>query len=142
MSTIRINGHDGSVVVEVSGYERPEAIYGSDANWLSSTIEVTAGPFYGRYAATLTTHDLAAFGVELEALVAGKQSKAAFTTDEGWLTLEIAIAPRGCGKVNGEALCARGPIAKLSFEFETDQTYLANAMRAVTDTVGVFPIKT
>ena len=142
MSTVQIKGHDGSVVIEVSQYERPDAADRSDANWLSTTIEVKAGPFSGRYPATLTTHDLAAFSTELEALLAGKKSKAAFVTDEGWLSLEITIDSRGSGKVAGEASCDQGPKAKLSFAFETDQTYLAEARRAMADIVGTFPVKT
>jgi hypothetical protein len=141
MSTLQIKGHDGSVVIEVSQYERPDATDRSDANWLSSTIEVKVGSFSGRYAATLTTHDFAAFGTELEALLAREKSIAVFVTDEGWLSLEITIDSRGSGKVIGEA-CDQGPRAKLSFAFETDQTYLAEARRAVADLVRTFPVKT
>lgn len=142
MSTIRIKGHDGSVGIEVFRYERPNAVDRSDANWLASTIEVNAGPFSGRYSANLTTHDLAAFSAELETLLAGKNPKAVFATDEGWLSLEITIDSRGGGKVIGEASCDRGPKAKLSFVFETDQTCLAEARDSATDIVDAFPIKT
>lgn len=142
MSTLRIQGHDGSLVIEVSQYERPDATDRSDANWLSTTIEVNVGPFRGRYAAPLTTHDLAAFSAELEALLARKKSRAVFVTDEGWLSLEITIDPHGSGKVTGEASCDRGPKAKLSFAFEADQTYLVEARRSVMEIVDAFPIKT
>jgi hypothetical protein len=142
MSTIQIKGHDGSVSIEVSRFERPNAIDHSDANWLSSTIEVNAGPFNGRYAATLTTHDLVAFSAELEAVLAGKNPKAVFATDEGWLSLEITVNSRGGAQVAGEAVCDRGPKAKLSFSFETDRTCLTKASQSAADIVAAFPVKT
>ena len=142
MSTIRIKGHDGSVSIEVSQYERPNAVNRSDANWLSSTIEVNSGPFSGRYAATLTTHDLVALCGELEGLLIGGKSKAVFATDEGWLSFEITVDSRGSGKVIGEASCDRGPKAKLSFAFETDRTCLAEARDSATGIVDAFPVKT
>jgi len=141
MNNLLIKGYNGSVEIEVSRYERPEAKDPSDANWLSTTVDVRVGPFTGHYAATLTTYDFAAFRTELEALLAGKIVKAVFAGDEGWLRLEITIGPCGSGKVNGEASCNQGVKSKLSFSFETDQTFMAETLRSLMIIVKTFPVK-
>jgi hypothetical protein len=142
MNTIQIKGHDGAVSIEVSCYEQENAVDQSDANWLSCTIEVSAGPFSGRYPVNLTTHDLVAFSSDLDALLADRKPKAVFSTDEGWLSLEITVNSRGSAQVVGEAACDRGTKAKLSFSFETERTCLSQANQSAADIVVIFPIKT
>lgn len=141
MITVPINGQGGTISIDVMSYENPTAKDTSDANWLSSRIEVTAGPFSGRFNATLTTQDFVCFRDEMEALLNQLKGKATFQTDEDWLGFHIEMQTRGTAKVTGIAKVHGEPKASLSFAFETDQSLLAQTKSALDAVVEKFPIK-
>jgi hypothetical protein len=54
---IKFWGEQGSLVMEVYGYERPTATNKDDANWLRCALTMKAGPFAGTFDVAFTTYD-------------------------------------------------------------------------------------
>jgi hypothetical protein len=138
---VPIKGDDGSISIEVVGYENATAGNDSDANWLTCRIEISAGPFRGQFDASLTTQDFADFRRQLDEVLQILKGKAVFQTHEDWLCLEIVMGTRGTAKVGGVAKISGGSKTSLSFTFETDQSYLAQTKNALDLMVRDFPVQ-
>ena len=67
--------------------------------------------------------------------------KITFQTDEEGLSFEIEMSARGTAKVVGFAKADGESKATLQFSFETDQSYLAETKRALTEMVKHFPVQ-
>lgn len=141
MISVPIEGTGGSISIEVLGYENAAASNESDANWLKSRIKVVAGPFSGEFDAALTTQDFVYFERELNELLRSLQGKATFQTDEEWLRFEVVMGSRGTCTVSGAAKTSSGSQASLRFAFESDQSWLAETMRALAEVVENFPVR-
>jgi hypothetical protein len=139
MTIIVLEGHGGSVSIEIRDYENAAASDVSDANWLSSRISVTAGPFRGEFDAALTAQDLTYFRNGLAALLETLKGKAEFRSDEEWLSFDIDMQSLGTARVKGIAKANDGSESSLAFSFETDQSYLGKTKAAVDTAVGRFP---
>lgn len=141
MISVPIAGSGGSVTIEVIGYESPDAGNDSDANWLRSTVRVSVGPFAGDIEGSLTTQDFAYFERELSEMLRTLQGKATFQTDEDWLRVEVGMGSRGTATVSGVVKAESGSQASLRFSFETDQSYLGETKRALSEVANEFPVK-
>lgn len=141
MINVPVGGNGGSISIEVFGYENAGASDTSDANWLRSRVSVVAGPFSGRFDAALTTQDFARFARELANMLRTLQGTAAFQTDEEWLSFEVVMGPRGTCTVSGAAKTTAGSRASLRFAFESDQSWVAQTLRAVAEVVDSFPVR-
>ena len=141
MITTLIEGGGCFVSVVVEGYERELAEEVSDANWLKCTIKLGIGAFSAEFYATMTTHDFVEFQSELSKSIKNLSGIATFRTDEEWLSLDIEINARGAAHVCGVAQVHGLPKAKLTFEFETDQSYLSRTCFQLEKVVQNFPIR-
>lgn len=141
MISVPIDGTGGSISIEVLGYENAAASNDSDANWLRSKVRVAAGPFSGEVDAALTTQDFVYFERELTEMLRTLQGKATFQTDEDWLRFEIGMGSRGTATVSGAVKAGGGSQASLRFSFETDQSFLGQAKRALAEVSANFPVK-
>src|SRR5687767_10004165 len=106
---LEIKGHGGKIGIVVLGYEDPMETTGSDANWLTCRVRAGLGPFGGEVGATFTTHDFVRFSQGLRALLEGKQSEAAFETDEQVLEVKFEARPTGATKISGAIRYSSGP---------------------------------
>jgi len=141
MSAVTIKGDNGSILIEVLGYENAAASNDSDSNWLTSTVTVVAGAFSGQLNGSLTTQNFAYFHRELGEILGSLKGKAVFEADEEWLHFEVEMGSRGTAKVRGVAIANDGTGASLTFAFETDQTYLTQTKSALDSVVKSFPIR-
>jgi len=66
-----------------------------EGNWLKVDVAVQAGAFAGRFEADLRTDELAAFAERLAALEGAATGAAALESAEGWVSVELALAPDG-----------------------------------------------
>ena len=138
---LEIAGHMGRISIQVLSYENPMAENLSDANWLRCEVEVQAPPFSGVFSASFTTHDFTRFLEELRQILPRLGGTASFITDEDALRLAITLDERS-GRANVSGI-AKGVHtgAALSFRFDSDQSFLAQACRELEAIVKEFPIK-
>jgi hypothetical protein len=141
MITILIKGGGCFVSVEVESYEREFTEDFSDANWLKCRIKVRVGAFSADINATMTTHDFVDFQNDLSKSMNNLSGTAAFRTDEEWLSIVIEMNARGAAHVRGTAQVHGLPKANLTFEFETDQSYLSQTCAQLEKVVQSFPIR-
>lgn len=139
--TMSIKGSGGSILIEVLGYERPTESGGSDANWVNCRVDLSVIPFRGQYNASFTTQDFVDFHKELDAIVCGTISKAAFIGDEQSLSFEIEIGARGAAVVTGEACLLGQPKVAVKFSFETDQSYLQGSLKELAEVIKQYPVR-
>ena len=140
-STWKIAGSDAALLVETIGYENSRATNLSDANWLSCWVRLKIGSFRGNYAASFTTHDFGYFLEELEAMLTEKGDSAAFQTVEEMLRIEVRLRSNGTVLVEGVTQTHDLPRVKLSFKFESDQSYITQTVNELKSTVRNFPVK-
>jgi len=138
---ISIKGDGGLVAIDVLGYESPNAINDSDANWLASRVVVAVGPFCAKLDAVLTTHDFIHFERDLASMLRTLTGKAEFQTDEESLRFAIHMGPLGVAMVNGIVRSISETRASMEFSFPTDQTYLDRARYSLSDITKCFPVR-
>jgi hypothetical protein len=138
---VSIKGHGASIAIEVFGYENLSAQNASDANWLNCRVVVDMGQFVGNYDASFTTSDFIRFRNELKTLQNTMRGSASFVTDEEALNCTIEMRATGTALVKGTARVHGHTTATLSFSFESDQSFLAEALREVEAAVCEFPLK-
>jgi hypothetical protein len=140
MMSVPIKGDGGLIVISIMNYERPQADNQSDANWLTSAVDITVGPFSGRFGLSLTTQDFVRFNTDLDQMLRTLKGKSIFQTDEDALYLEIEMGSLGHAKVSG---IARDSItqSELIFKFPTDQSYLLQTKTALAEVVTRFPVR-
>ncbi len=141
MIRVPIEGTGGSISIDVLGYENAGASNESDANWLRSRTRVVAGSFAGEIDAALTTQDFAYFARELTEMLRTLTGKATFQTDEDRLRFEVEMRSRGIATVSGAVKANDVPRASLRFSFETDQSFLAQTKRALSEVAERFPVQ-
>jgi hypothetical protein len=141
MTSIDIKGNSGSVVIRVKDYERPNADDESDANWLVTSVEVTAGQLSGGASLSLETHDFVRFAATLDETLRDLKGKAVFQTCEDGLYFEIEMGSLGNAKICGK-LRDRVTQSELMFQFDTDQTYLSQSKIELTKILQHFPVRT
>lgn len=138
---IKIAGEQGSLTIEVHGYERPSAKDPDDANWLRCDLTIKAGPFTGAFKCALTTYDLFAFAERLKSSLAVLSGTASFQNTEQDIAFEIDFDRRGTARIQGTAQPHRSLEGSLGFRFDTDQTYLAQSLRQLEAVLRSFPVK-
>ncbi len=141
MITTLIEGGGCFVSVVVEGYEREISENFSDANWLKCRIKVCIGAFSADIDATMTTHDFVEFQNDLSKSLKTLSGIAAFRTDEEWLSIDIEMNARGAAHIRGSVQMHGLPKANLTFEFETDQSYLSQTCVQLRNVVQNFPIR-
>jgi len=139
---IRFSGEgDGVLIIEISDYERQLADNEDDANWLSSTITVQAGPLGGTFAAALTTHDLVVLYERLRAALQSLSGIVNFESTEEDISLEFSFSRRGSVSISGVAKPHASAAGVLQFRLETDQSLINVAVQQLSIAVLHFPVR-
>ena len=138
---VEFKGHGGVVLVSVGGYENPGAQTVSDANWLSCCVELTVGGVSASLNASFGTRDFSRFLEQLERILIDLDGVAPFETDEDALALKVALAAKGTGTVSGVLRCVDQARATVEFSFESDQTFLRQAIVELRNLCREFPVK-
>ncbi len=132
------------VVVEVRSRVWPKATDYWDGNWLTSIVQVAAGPWLGHYQATLRADEFAAFHDQLQRLYKDTDSPSAqFNSMEPWLQFTVERSDRlGHLRVAGRAQSE--PFFEghnlLQFVLELDQTYLPRILDELAKILIEFPV--
>ena len=111
-----------------------------DGNWIYATIELAAGAFRANYEACLRTEEFTAFRGQLRALHERPSGKAAFTTMEGWLNVEVEGDGKGHFRAECVARDAPGVGNALTFSLSFDQTELSEMLRSLDQICAAFPV--
>lgn len=137
-----LKGEGAELAIHVASYERPDADNQSDANWLHCKVTGAFGRFSGSGEYSIITSELAEFEDSLRAGIEGRSPKVSFSTTEEGFGWDIEFNSRGQATVSGFLKSPGNPKAKLSFSFQSDQSYL---QQTLSDLIGVnqqFPIRT
>ena len=130
------------VEIAVLGPAAPESDEPFDAGWLAVEVEVAAGVFAGRFAASFRGDDFVAFRDALRRLHASLDGEARFETLEAQLDLRLVGNGRGGVALEG---VARHPIEgtnELRFSFLLDQTQLTQPLRQLEQVISSFRVNT
>jgi len=138
---ITLAGEQGSLVIQVYGYERPSAEDQDDANWLRCELAVRVGPFAGTFKAAFTTYDLIAFSERLRSAVTTLSGTLSFQNTEGDIDLAIALDKRGGAVIKGRANPSGWLETSLQFRFDSDQSYLTKTLGQLEAVLRRFPAK-
>ena len=130
-TSLVIGGERGArLTVSPLWYERTDSPYEDDLNWVFCEIEVKSGAFHGHYRAFLDRRDFAGFEQELRHALERLSGRATFSTIEAGLGFIVDIKDTtGRAYVKGEAGPLEPPSTTLSFEFDSDQTFLQSTLR-------------
>jgi len=143
MMTLNLLGELGrKVVIGVHGFERDAAEDPYDANWLWCSAEVEQGAFRGIVGASFTTSDFARFLSELDRVMAGECTAASFSTMENALAFRVEVDGAGRATVVGKLRDVEAGGAELSFNFESDLSFLAKTHSDLKGIVAAFPHRT
>lgn len=139
---IVFGGEGGRIAFEISGYERPGSPDYHDANWLTVSVSIAAGAFSGSFGASFGTFELADLLRQLREGIDALSGTFTFENMERDVLMRIEFAQRGKARISGEAKPNSSPQSSLTFAFETDQSYLSQAVEALGAVVRRFPVKT
>jgi hypothetical protein len=136
-------GHSAQerIVVEVLGYEH--ALVGEywHDNRLKAAIDVRAGAFQGKVAATVITSELNDFLSELHVLFETLCGSAAFETIEGQLFLRVSGVGLGHISLDGEVADRAGSGNRLHFALQIDQSQLGASILELERVAAQFPVR-
>jgi hypothetical protein len=137
-----LKGDGAELAIWVDSYERPDANDQSDANWLRCRVTGTFGRFTGSGEYSIITSELLEFEGALRAGIERQSTKANFSTTEEGLGWDIEFNSRGQATVSGFLKSNGNPEAKLSFFFQSDQSYLQQTLSELMRVNRQFPIRT
>jgi hypothetical protein len=129
------------LMLDASGYQRPSATDLYDANWLNSTVSITAGPFSGSFNTNLSTYDFVKLQEQLEELVQRLSGRLDFETTENDLVLSVEFSHRGTAAVSGLLRPGGSEATTLSFRLETDQSALSETVRQLKGLLRRLPVR-
>jgi hypothetical protein len=141
MKSIVFSGEGGQFTFQVSGYERPTASDVYDANWLKTTVSISAGPFAGSFRANLTTWEFAKLHGQLAGAVERLSGRVDFESTESDILLAVEFSHRGTATVSGLLRPNGSEKTTLSFSFETDQSALSETVRQFDELVVHLPVR-
>lgn len=136
-----IAGQDGKLIVEVLGYENPQASNVDDANWLAVLLSAVVGPFAGKFRVAFTAYDLLALYEKLKTVTMAFSGSVFFQSTEGNLSLEVKFASNGTATLEGVIQPSASYKASLHFRFEIDAGALAAAVKELSTLVEHFPAR-
>lgn len=130
------------MTLRVSAYEFPEKVSGTDANWLTGEVELTAGSsgaFSARHSVFLLTDELASFRNKLRELVESMNGSATLNHLESQLGATVELRD---GRGNLTAVVREHVGSELRVhQCETDQSYLAQTLRELDALLNEFPVR-
>jgi hypothetical protein len=138
---IKFWGEQGSLVMEVYGYERPTATNKDDANCLRCAMTMKAGPFAGTFDVAFTTYDFVKLRDDLKKALAALSGTISFQNTEGDVAFDIEFNKRGGASLRGTAHPHRWLEASLQFRLDTDQSALAQTLGQLEAVLRKLPVR-
>lgn len=99
--------------------------------WHAAEIGIRCGPFNGHYTGQFLAGELGKFGKEVGYVSENEKCTATLKPMENWLELSLTSDGKGKVRVAGTARSALGAKTRLQFEFEINDSDLADAARAL-----------
>ena len=137
----RVAGDGAELVVSVKAYQHPTCDDYWDGNWLLADLRIRLLGFRAAFEMSVRSPELKAFLSELERMNQTLTGSARYEMMEPSLTLNGIIGKRGTIEWTGVAQHPLGSSNELSFEFESDQSYLDNLIDSLKVVLHRFPIK-
>lgn len=122
-------------------YERPPSGDYHDNNWLTATIDVSAGGFRGKADVSMLTEELVSFLGQVKALFKALEDVAELTTLEQQIYLRLTGNGKGHIEMKGELGEMPETGNRLHFELKLDQTDLATSIRDLERVTAQFPVR-
>ena len=136
---INVAGEGFQLTVELVGWESPELMSGSDANWITGNVELKAGAtgrYTARQAVSIRTDELLAFRDHLAGVLESLNGTAKLEHLEAKFGLKVTLES-GAGELEAFVSEKLGP--RLAVDgVPTDQSYLARTLRDVNEAVREF----
>jgi hypothetical protein len=133
-------GSETKIEVEILGRNYPNSIEYWDVNWASSKIKIDIPGYSVRFIANLRTDELSSFVTELKLMNQNLKGKATLDNMDGYLQFECVIDKLGNINWSGETCYPAGYGAVLTFEFESDQSYLEKLIKELEYIQVAFPV--
>jgi hypothetical protein len=138
-ASFSLQGQDAVIKIDAFRYENPRAHDPHDADWILCKLSIKAGPFSAEYDTSLTARDFSEFRGLLEVAWSSLSGKATFSTPEGTLEFTISFQRGGQATVHGTCRNAGISRARMEFEFQTDQTFIREALSDLGRVTAAFP---
>lgn len=135
-----LRGHGGRIRFEFFGYENPKPLTVSDANWLRAQIHLHVGGCSLELEVALTTQEIKYFLDDLQDVVSVLEGKASFATLEEDIAVEVEITAVGSGQISGLIKESRSTKVAVSFEFESDPSFLENSLSELQAIQQKYPV--
>lgn len=118
----------------------PEAEDFWEGNWLKVDVTARAGAFHGTVEADLRSDELERFADGLAALQPDGQARATLESMEGWVTVRLALDPRG--RLEGSCEVRDDPAAgsSLRFSITCGQDRLPALRAALAALLAAYPV--
>ncbi len=136
---ITIAGDRGRLIISILGYERLQREEEADPEWLACEVDCVVGPYQAKVNLSLATEDLIRFTSSLKSVIDNFHGTAILDTIEGKIESRIEMTHRGTAVVVGRISYYSGPEATLTFNFESDQSYLQQTLSNLKIAVSAFP---
>jgi len=139
---VSIAGEGCRFTLRLLGWENPELVAGSDANWVRGEVELVAtstGRFTARQAVSVLTRDLELFRHELRALLEGLEGEASFENLEAQFGVNVTLKA-GSGELEVFVTEHAGAELRVN-DVRTDQSYLAQTLRELEAAVEQFGVR-
>jgi hypothetical protein len=117
-----LEGHNAKLTVRMDDRRPPEP----PERWVETEVALRVGPFAANYRATFLLDELQTFVSELEEALKAVAGTARFDRVEDQLVFSVEMGHRGTAAVTGTA--REDPVGALAFTFDTDQSYLQQAL--------------
>ena len=140
MSTIEIAGRGGKLIISLLRYERDSASNYSDANWLSSELEVDITPFSGTSSVTFMTHDFTRFLEQLQQVDSNFTGDVTLECEVGKLRLTIKFKPQWSISIQG-SIKSDVSNSMLAFDMDSDERFINKLIEDLEMATRVFPVR-
>jgi hypothetical protein len=139
---VHIAGDGCRLTLRLLGWENPELVTGSDANWVRGEIELVAnstGRFTASHSVSVLTGELERFRDELRTLLEDLDGEAAFEHLEAQFGVKATLKA-GTGEL--ELFVTEHVGAELRVtDVRTDQSYLGRTLRELDAAVAEFGVR-
>lgn len=112
-----------------------------DRNWIKTKVTLKGGIFSGTYEGLFMTSDFQYFKLQLQSMKGDLKESANFTSLE--YHLDLVLKGDGIGHIEVNVVGRDRPYSGggcLSFQFETDQTYLDPLINQLENITSKFPV--
>jgi len=128
------------VEIEVIGRTHPESTDYWDGNWIDAKLKVEIPGYLVEFVANLRTDELRGFLDELKIMYKTLKGKVELDNMDEYIHFECEINNLGHIRWIGKTCYPPGYGAELTFEFQSNQSYLEQIIRELDAILAVFPV--